>query len=565
MTVNHECTLMLRRALAHRYGGRLPCTFMRRFVALLCLLVVITATGCSRAAELIPGEGGPEAPKTLTPPPVAVSPLLAPNSLRLAGAAGADPSRPVTPDVELARSVVQVQTLDGTGIDAGVLRSGSGVVIDKALGLVLTSYLLVAPYAADASPAYTMLAVGAASGSGPPEFQATLVSASPQFDFAVLRIGPVREGAVAPEFDPLEAVLADTSGLKRGDRMRLFAQGAIDRAEPIQTTSTSIAGFRGNGSGEAQAWLKMDGRLPGTMLGGPAFDQSGLLVGITSQLAYDPEAPVAQVRPLVHALDAINAARNAPPDAQFTPPLMHPTTLSGAGSADAAADGVAIARPAFAANVLEGQGYRDLFDYTNTFAAETGELQYEFATQGIPEGAAVQERWYLNGVQQDSLSSSYSWTAGTFAIVSDRLATPNARNIPNGTWTLEVWVDDVLRASATAFVGVNPPDVARKPQVDTFRFASTASPEQLPGNPVTVDSQQVLTFFDYRQAANVQSARWVVYRNGQVVYQSPLIPWAGGDQGTWWFGTPTDNALGSWQFEVYFDDIIVGTGTMQLS
>ena len=30
---------------------------------------------------------------------------------------------------------------------------------------------------------------------------------------------------------------------------------------------------------------------------------------------------------------------------------------------------------------------------------------------------ALLERWYLNGVQQDSLSSSYSWTAGTFAIV----------------------------------------------------------------------------------------------------------------------------------------------------
>jgi hypothetical protein len=270
------------------------------------------------------------------------------------------------------------------------------------------------------------------------------------------------------------------------------------------------------------------------------------------------------VRPLTAALALIDAARRDP-NARYTAALMHPATLSGAGTAAADADGIAIARPAFAANVLEGQGYRDLFDYTNTFGGDTGEIQYEFATQGIPQGAAVQERWYLNGVQQDSLSSSYSWSAGDFAIVSDRLATPNARNIPNGAWTLEVWVNDVMRASATAFVGVNPPDISRKPSADTFRFASTASPEQLPGGAVTPSSSQVLCFFDYRQAAAVQAVRWVIYHNGQVYYQSPAIPWAGGDRGSWWVGVPADNARGSWDFEVYFDDIIVGKGSMQLS
>ena len=309
----------------------------------------------------------------------------------------------------------------------------------------------------------------------------------------------------------------------------------------------------------------MDGQLPGATIGGPVFDQSGLLVGIASQLAYNPNAPVAQVRPLTSALGLIDAARKDGPNAHYTAPLAHLATLSGAGTAAAAGDGVAIARPAFAANVLEGQGYRDLFDYTNTFAGDTGEIQYEFATQGIPQGAAVQERWYLNGVQQDSLSSSYAWTAGQSAVVSDRLATPNARNIPNGTWTLEVWVGGVMRASATAFVGVNPPDVARKPTADTFRFGSTASAEQLPGAAVTLSSGQVLCFFDYRQASGVQAVRWVVYHNGQVYYQSPAVPWAGGDHGSWWVGAPTDGARGSWDFEIYFDDIIVGKGSMQLS
>lgn len=538
---------------------------MRRFLFLLVIAVAFGATACGRAADLIPGEGGPDAPKTVTPPPVSAPPLLVPSTLRLAGAAGADPNRPAIADVELARSVVQVQALDGTGLNAKVVRGGSGVVIDKAQGLILTSYCIVAPFKADGTRAYAMVAVGAANGNGPPEFQANLVAASPDADFAVLRIGPPREGVSNPQFDPIEAVLADTSTLKRGDRLRLFAQASNDRAQAIQTTSTSIAGFRGDGAGEARAWLKLDGRVPGTVVGGPAFDQSGLLIGIASQLTYDPNAPVAQVRPLARAIEVINAARQGGPDARFNAPLAHPKHLSGAGTAAAAGDGVAISRPAFAANVLEGQGYRDLFDYTNTFGGDKGELQYEFATQGIPQGAAVQERWYLNGVQQDSLSSSYTWNSGNFAIVSDRLATPNARNIPNGAWTLEVWVAGVLRASSTAFVGVNPQDVTRKPSVEQFRFASTASPEQLPGAALTGNSTQVLAFFDYRQSAAVQRVRWVVLRNGQTYYQSAAVPWAGGDHGTWWVGVPVDNARGSWEIQVYFDDLIVGTGKLQLS
>jgi hypothetical protein len=43
---------------------------MRRIALFLFVLLVLEATSCSRAAELIPGEGGPNAPKTLTPPPV---------------------------------------------------------------------------------------------------------------------------------------------------------------------------------------------------------------------------------------------------------------------------------------------------------------------------------------------------------------------------------------------------------------------------------------------------------------------------------------------------------------
>jgi len=114
-------------------------------------------------------------------------------------------------------------------------------------------------------------------------------------------------------------------------------------------------------------------------------------------------------------------------------------------------------------------------------------------------------------------------------------------------------------------VGVSPQDVPRKPSVEQFKFASSASAEQLPGAALTGNSTQVLAFFDYRQASGVQRVRWVVLRNGQPYYQSAAVPWAGGDHGTWWVGVPVDNARGSWEIQIYFDDLIVGTGKLQLS
>jgi hypothetical protein len=178
----------------------------------------------------------------------------------------------------------------------------------------------------------------------------------------------------------------------------------------------------------------------------------------------------------------------------------------------------------------------------------------------------VQELWYLNGTLQDALSSSYTWNHGNFAVVSDRLTTPNARGIPAGVWRLEVWVAGAVRASASAYVGVAPPDVPRTPEVDGLRFAATATPEHLPGAPPSAGDEQLLAFFNYQRAAGVQTVRWVALRDGRAIFQPPPQPWHGGDKGTWWVGVSTPGGVGpgSWEFQIYFDNIVVGTARVDL-
>lgn len=529
------------------------------------LILAFALSGCERAAQMIPGHGTTPTPRPAagTPTPIAAPPLLAPGTLRLAGAAGAAANRPIIPDADLAKTLVRIQGVDDAN-PPNVTRTGGGVVIDRQQQLILTSYLLVQPYRADGRRAYTRLLVGPGTGgASPPEFVAAIVAANPQYDIAVLRITGVREGAQQPPGGASalgEAPLSDSSSLRRGDRLRMFPPGAGGNTQPA---AAAITGFSGDGAGEPRAWLKTDVRLPGAAIGAPVFDQSGSLVGFGTQLAYDAAAPVVLVRPLARALEVVTRARGAGPNARYSAGLQHPPSLSGAGSAANARDGAVVSRPVFAENALEGPGFRDLFDYAAIFRNDTASIDYEFVTQGIAPGALVQELWYLNGVLQDALSSSYTWSQGNFAIVSDRLTTPNARGIPSGAWTFEIWVAGAVRATATAYVGIAPPDVQRKPALDGFAFASTASPEQLPGERAAAAAGQLLLFFNYRQAAGVQTIRWVALRDGRAIYQSAPLPWSGGDRGTWWVGVSADAGggvgAGTWEFQIYLDTIIAGT------
>lgn len=540
----------------------------RRYLLLATLLWITTmAVGCTRAAELIPGRGTSGSGRiSPTPAPIAAPPMLAPGTLRLAGSAGAGANRQAIPEADLARTVFSVQAVDGDGANANLVRTGQGVLIDRQRQLVLTSWQLVQPTKADATPAYARLLAGpAAEGAGRPEFIATIVAADPQFDVAVLRLTGLREGASQPTSETRDAVLADSSTLRRSDRVRLLVQPSSDRSQPLQVTNALVTGFAAHGA-EPRAWLKTDAHANASALGAPAFDQSGLLVGFGTQLVFDASAPVSLVRPLARAIETITQARTANPSAQFPALLQRPPSLS--GTTTATRDGAVVSRPVFAESALEGPGFRDLFDYKTAFRPDIPELNYEFAAQGIPRAALVQELWYLNGVLQDALSSSYSWDQGAFAIVSDRMTTPNARGIPNGRWTMEVWVAGAVRATSTIYVGVPEPApaAAAKPTVDGFRFAATASPEQQPGERPTPAAKQLLAFFDYRQAATARTIRWVALRDGRTVLQTTAQPWVGGTQGIWWVGTsdPAGVGAGRWEFQIYFDDALVASGRVDV-
>ncbi len=574
------------------------------------LLLAALVAGCDRTADLIPGEeptpvavaplaapeaapvapaGAPEA--AATPAPV-VAPVLTPAELQPAAPRGGDGAAvaaasgndagealddgeldPAEFRAELARSVVQVLA---TVPDRNppIVRDGSGVVVDVNHGLILTSAHVVDPFEDDGTRRYSDIAIAVSPVPGKEPvvtYRAVLAALDPGTGLAVLRVVGLLDDLTSPldtgaeqgntggailGLPPAEAGGSDS--VASGDGLLILGHpgthpsGAIT-PQAVTVTEAKLTGARGDAVLGDRVWLKTNALLPHGYAGAGVFNGAGELIGIAVQPGYDLSAPVTQARPLELAAPLIEEAREAGSSVGYRAPLSHPGGVPGTSLA-APGDGIVVSAPQFAAEVIEEDGERNLFDYGRVFSWRTRELEYEFVAQGIPSGAVVQEIWFYYRAYQDHLSSTYRWTEGPFAVVSDRLASANPSGIPDGVWTLEIWVDGHLRASGRAYVGVTTPS----PSVGSMRFGSTLSRvEQGEAEPATRGSPQLLAFFDYQGASTVEYLRWRVFRNDELAYESPDVPWLGGESGIWWVGLPFEDGLtaGKWEFEVFFDGV----------
>ena len=542
-------------------------------LGLLALMALLLA-GCGRAAELIPGDAADIPSRTPTPtatPTPDSAPILVTPTLELGGRGGPAPTQ-IVPDAELAHSVVQVQLLanDPTASPAAtaqVVRNGSGVVIDTARRFILTSYPLVDPSAADGSPAYQRIAIGTnrTAGAEPTlEYEAEIVAADPTIDLAVLRI--VRRlggGALgASDFDLPAVQISDGSQTGTGDEMRLFGHPGMERggsgAQAVTVTQAQVTGFRGDAAVTGRAWIKTDARLPFGTQGGPAFDHTGALIGVLVQPVFTPIARVAQIRPTALAEALLRLASAAGPETRYRAPLIARGGVSGDP------DAPWVSKPAFAQSAIDGPFGRDLFDYQNRFVSGSVSFYYEYVGLGIADGTIVEERAYRDNVFQDQLSSSYPWNMGAFGTVTDRILTPNPAGLADGRWRLEVWVAGVMRASATALIGVESLSPAVTPQDPAF--GATATAERRVATPPQAGNAQLLFFFNFEGMEEARQIRWLVFHNGQAIYQSPEVAWNGEPSGRAWVGYRGSGVIGAgtWEFELHVDGRVVLVGEVVL-
>ena len=533
--------------------------------ALLCGAVFLLA--CDRTAELIPGEATPTPSSTPTPEgsvsptPIVVNPG---NGTNGGGATGGQ----VIPDHELALSIVQVIAVDTSAGFAENVRWGSGVVVNAEEGLIATAFQVVDPYTTDGTLAYTslVLAPDRVPGTSPqPEFTATLVAADPASGLAVLRVTgnaqgePLAEGA----FDLPQVVIGDAAAAGVGFSLRAFGYPGVDAAHPateqvVETAQAVISGQRGSAGRTGRGWFKMDTRMPYGAAGGPVFDRFGALVGILAQDQYLPTGVVGMARPL----DLLTPLLEDVPQEAYQAPLYWTATLAGSLQPPPVT-GIYISRPAFAENATQTASGTDLFDYETRFVAGLGALYYEYVVNGAPDGAVIDERWYLDDVEQQTLSSSYVWSGGSFGLVSDRITAPSSSGMPNGRWRLDIAVNGALHATATSVVGVEPgtPDAF-------FQFAaSSATAEGNIQSGAFTGANQLLMMFDVVGMLGATQIEWHVFRDNTRVYTSPVVPWTSGSDGRLWVGFhPPEGPVpaGVWEFELHVDGAIVEVGSITL-
>lgn len=518
------------------------------------LVVALLFAACAQTAALIPGDRNQvQATARPTPPPIMAPPILPPARLQL-GERTATNALSVS-DADLAGSVVRIDAKQS----GNLVRVGSGVVVDAAQRLILTSYQVVDPYAADGSRAYSTIEIAVTRTVGEaaaPTFQGVVVRAEPALGLAVVRAARRLDGSALPaaEFDLPPAPLGDSARATRGDALRVLGYPGLEELKPdagrLFATEGSVLGFRGDTGIPGVAWIKTQARVPSGQNGAPIFDAQGRVLGLMLQGAYSPTAPAGQARPIALATRLIDDARQAGPEAAYVAPLFR----RGSG-----VPGAIISRPVFAENALEN-GAGDLFDYTESYPDSLGTLYYEFVVQGASPGMLLEERWYLNGVLQDGLSSSVPWNLSNFEVVTDRLRAPTGRTLQSGTWRLEIWANKEQRAAAEVHVGASTAARA-KPVVSEFALGATATVDGKVRDPARSGAPQVIASFKYERAGGAHQLKWIVFKDGRAVYTSPAVPWEGGDSGTWWVGySPgTPITAGTWEVEVQFDGQAVGS------
>lgn len=225
---------------------------------------------------------------------------------------------------ELARGTVRIELPD-VGI------GGSGSVIDREEGLILTNAHVVSPRALGLGVAYSLtedelppepreIRVYVASGLGDvaePRFLGEVVAVDGYVDLAVVRLTEtVGGGLIEPEdlADLTEIELGNSAELGIGERIRVFGFPAVAGSDASTITEGVVSGSQADRRlATNDALLNVDANIAGGNSGGLAADERGRIVGVPSSANTRGSERIGAIRPIDFAKPLIEAARNDEP------------------------------------------------------------------------------------------------------------------------------------------------------------------------------------------------------------------------------------------------------------
>jgi pSer/pThr/pTyr-binding forkhead associated (FHA) protein len=233
-------------------------------------------------------------------------------------------------DTDLARATVKVtMTLDGAPY-----ASGSGTIVDRRRGLVLTN----AHVAADHAPGRAVASITLADDLGPEQdgiviavtdglqktaesrFRGRVVAADGYLDLAVVQITQTLTGAQV-EADDLagltELALGDSDDVRSGQRVRVLGYPGLANSEAPTLTEGIASGVQTDPRLRSnRAWINDDAASNHGNSGGLAADTRGRVVGVPTLGLLDRQthsSTLAAFRPVNFAKPLIEAAQAGTP------------------------------------------------------------------------------------------------------------------------------------------------------------------------------------------------------------------------------------------------------------
>jgi len=461
---------------------------------------------------------------------------------------------------ELARAVVRVVALKDVGDGFEPLWSGSGTIIDRH-GLILTNYHVVAEEA-ETEDGTTLrrdeLGIELVSSiDSPPEptYFAVVRAQDPVLDLAVIQPYADLDGnEVDTESLDLPTIeIGDPGSLGLGQELTMLGFPTIG-GDTVTVSNGRVSGFLSQEEVEQRrAWIKTDASLTPGNSGGAALNADGLLVGVPTRATIDVGGSINRLRPVDLAASLIEVARSGQTvvSGQRSRPPERPRRGE-----------VFITNIAFARDVTEDG---ELVDIVDQFPRGITSLVFSFDYSGMRPGMEWVDRWYVNGVLDEVLSSPRPpWDLGESGAAWARLESD--AGLAPGEYRLEIWVEGRKVASAITYVGSQP----EGPSVSNIVFSPAVSELDQPVGITTTfpaAPTRIYAFFDYANAGAVKEYRWSwIWKSPSGnpsedrVYESDRHPWEGRDSGNWWVGLTGDPLPGgSYQFRLYFDGELIGT------
>ena len=474
----------------------------KKKLAILPLCIFIIA-GCKPIAKLIPDESINEEQKIISQIKKDKIPVMQPllPSKDLVNNNTLDQIKLNPSILERALSVVSVEVSLKDKDKKEILRKGNGVIIDKDPLIIIVSKSLLSIN--ETIEKYKVESIQLSkqydSKNENIKLNASIINED-RFNATFLQINEKD----IKKIKSFKASLSTTQfnnyvNAKIDDDVEIISfENRDDGTKLINLSAAEINGKYNSARKQYTQWFSINENLPNKYYGSPTYNKQGEFIGFVDSLSYNIDFPLSLITSFYLSDEALNEIKENL--AQSTTIVNNPFDFLEKNT-----ENILISNPVYSANKLNENGGIVLYDYDFQFNEKIYELYYQYASQGLKRGDTIEEKWYLDNILQENLTSTYKWNSD-FSFFTNALRFSFPLGMPEGFWQTEIYVNNQLKAKNEFYIQMAIPKI----NYDNFEIEK-------------ISRNQYLLSFNYENIIYDSIFSFVIYAEDQIAYNSKNI------------------------------------------